>query len=139
MPAGRYCPAFAFLASLRAGFMENATRARQQYAAVYGGELGRTLRPRVRVRIFMKVVALYKLELLAGAASDLKPLRATLVDFLEYHEGRNPNFFRFAEYELNHSKDLGDLRASYPVPDRIAALEVFRDEVSRAIQRVSCR
>jgi len=133
----RYRSAFQSLDSLRSKFGFHLASARAVYAKAYSGEIGRALVPRARVRVFMKVLSLRQLEVLTAGPQDSSSLKTMLVDFMEYYEGRNPNFYRFAEYELTQHGDIPSLRQSYPVPDRLLAYETFRDSVGKTAERIT--
>lgn len=95
------------------------SQTRQAYAVGYEAPLGTALSPRLRVRTFMKLLDVLKLEVLTADAPDLAPLRMLVTDFRASQEGRNPNFFAFSEYELaTATKDLPSLEDTYPNPAR---------------------
>jgi len=133
----RYRSAILFLDSLRYGFAKHLASARDSYCRAYNGEPGRSLAPRIRTRIFMKILSLRQLEVLTVGPSDLSSMKAMLADFLEWHEGRNPSFFLFAEHELSACRNLDSLRRSYPLPVRLLAFETFRSETGKVIQKVA--
>ena len=136
-PPKVYRGSFRYLDSLRVAFGGHLTGARREYASVYNDLGGSALRPRVRTRLFMKVLALRKLEILTVGPEDPRSLKLMLADFMEYHEGRNPNFYQFAAYELERLTDLASVRRDYPAQLWLSAYRRFKDAVPRAMQRIA--
>jgi hypothetical protein len=99
--------------------------ARRAYTQAYNAPLGASLPPRLRIRTFVKILEIHKLEVLAFGPPNVGVLRSAIQDFADYHEGRNSNFARFARSELARCADMETLQRAYPVPGRLAALTTF--------------
>lgn len=106
-------------------FDNELSSARGQYALAYAPPLGDSLHPRLRVRVFMKLIELTKLRVLTVAPGELALLDRLLASFQEYQEPRNPNFASFARHERTAAVDLPTLRRT--------ATGAWRGEVYRKI------
>jgi hypothetical protein len=99
---------------------EHANLARRHYSrASEDPVLSPAVPSRMRVRLFMKILELYKIELLTVAAPDLGPLQKMLSSFIARHEGRNQNFHDFALFESTRCADIATIRETYPARCRL--------------------
>ena len=74
--------------------------------------------------------------LLASGSTDVRPVNRLLTDFMEYHEGRNPNLFQFALAEAERCRDIESLRRSFPSPVWGGVLGSFAEDATYAVEAV---
>jgi len=79
--------------------------AHASYTLAYNLPSESVLRPRLRTRVFMKLVEIGKLAAMTGRPEALTGVVSIVESFLREQDGRNPNFFRFARYELLSCRD----------------------------------
>ena len=125
-----------YLTAVYPALIDDLTRTRLLLARAYAATGASALRPRARVRVFLKLLAICKLEALTSGTVDVAAIRRMLADFMELEEGREPNFYQLALFEADHCKDLATLRESYGDPAWLQALADFRDAAPAAAARL---
>jgi hypothetical protein len=108
----------------------------EEYARAYNDPVGRGLPPRVRVRAFMKLLELAKLQVVTTGPEDTAYLKGVLKDFRETHVGRNDNLARFAEAEADLCSSAETLEALYPSPARAKAWDEYVAAITTAAPRL---
>ena len=102
------------LGALPGAFASALAAARDGYAAACAAPLAAGLRPRVRLRVLLKLVELLKVRALTSAPEDFPALKELLDRIKTEQTGRNPNFVDYATAESERCFDLPTLTASYP-------------------------
>jgi len=70
------------------------------YAQAYNDPLGSELPPRLRIRAFMKMLELAKVQVMTKGPASVHYITEIFEGFRDHFDGRNPSFHRFAELEL---------------------------------------
>ena len=90
------------------------------YTDAYNDPSAATL-PRIRARVFMKLLELAKLQSLTGGVADTSYLTQVVDGFSVAEAGRHRSFDQFSQIERQLVSSLATLRSSYAAPERIAA------------------
>jgi len=106
-----YRTAIALFDDLPRDFVEHFRAAQVSYADAFNPPFGSLVRPRLRMRLFMKLIDLGKLGCLTQYPEFLPSLKSSLKSFLTTRRGRNPNFTRYVERELEICSSVDNIRS----------------------------
>jgi hypothetical protein len=118
------------------GYEDSITAARLEYLRAFRSPLLESLPPRVRIRVFMRLLEVRKLEALTLNPPALAIVQQMLDAFAKFEDGRNPNFYHFAQFETDLAKTKETLAAAYPAPARFTSYRQFGQFVAKAVRNV---
>lgn len=119
-PAAAFWDSLVMTAWLPTRLSESIAETAKGYTDAYNDPSAAIL-PRIRARVFMKLLELAKLQTLTGGVSDTAYLTKVVDSFALAEGGRHKAFDQFSQIERQLVASLTTLRESYVAPDRLAA------------------
>lgn len=119
-PAAAFWDSLVMTAWLPTRLSESIADTAKGYTDAYNDPSAATL-PRIRARVFMKLLELAKLQTLTGGVSDTSYLTKVVDGFALAESGRHRAFDQFSQIERQLVSSLTTLRGSYAAPERLVA------------------
>lgn len=133
--AAIYADELVMAAWLPTRMAEAITDTATAYTDAYNDEAALQL-PRIRARVFMKILELCKIQALTAGLSDPAHLEAILASYNVAEEGKNINFQKYGEAEQKLCASLDNLRRAFASPKLIDGVVTITDKGPRAVQNL---
>ncbi len=103
------------------------------YTEAYNDPVAADL-PRVRARVFMKLLELAKLQALTAGITDPAYISKIVDGFSLAETGRHRSYDQFTQVEKQLVASVGSIRESYSAPDRLAAWNAMNSSAGNVAQ-----